>query len=199
MKNSFLVVWNMVLTIVVTVMLLLHFREGNVAKTSSVQNVPVHISDSSSIKIAYINIDSLEERYELFAQKKKEMESKQQQAQSIFDRKMTEFQNDYQSAQQSASTMTQSQLAATSESLKKKQDELQQLQDQLQNDFQRQLTEFNKQLKDSLDSFLKDYNRENRFAYVLSQTEGGAVLYGEPALNITSDAVRGMNSRLKKK
>jgi len=190
----------MVLTVGVVVLLLLHFRGGKQPEDIPANKPAVHLNDtSSSLRIAYINIDSLENNYELFASKKKEMEGKQRQAQTTFDKKMTEFQNDYQSAQQSAATMTQAQLAATEERLKAKQDELQQLQDQLQNDFQKQLMSFNRQLKDSLDSFLKDYNATNKFTYVLSQTEGGAVLYGEEALDITTDVVNGMNERLKKK
>jgi len=149
--------------------------------------------------IAFVNIDTLENRYELFAQKKKLMEQKQNESQDLLNKKMTDFQNDYTAAQQSASTMTQSQLEETQQKLQQKQSDIQDLQDKLQNDFQKQLQDINQELQDSLDSFLKGYNADKHFSYILSFTSGGTVLYGEPAFDITKDVTDGMNARLKKK
>ena len=117
---------------------------------------------------------------------------------TTLERKGKELQADYATAQQQAATMTQQQLGETEQRLQKKQADIQQLQNQLSNDLQNQLEAFNKELKDSLDSFLKDYNASNKYTMILSIVEGGQVLYSEEQYDITADAITGMNGRLKK-
>jgi len=193
-----LIIWNVLLTAALAYLFFTHHESG--------EKVISHAGISDSLKsntavtgsIAYVNIDSLEVNYELFSQKKKEMEGKQKQSEDLFNKKMGEFQNDYAAAQQSASTMTQSQLEETQQKLQQKQMEIQQLQDKLQTDFQKQLEAINKQLEDSLDSYVKHYNAGKQFTYIFSYTSGGTILYGEPAFDITKEVVAGMNARLKK-
>jgi ABC-type multidrug transport system fused ATPase/permease subunit len=93
--------------------------------------------------------------------------------------------------------MTQQQLQETEQRLQKKQADIQKLQTQLTTDLQTQLTQFNQQLKDSLDSFLEDYNASNKYTMILSIVEGGQVLYSEPQYDITADAIEWMNERIR--
>jgi outer membrane protein len=174
-----------------------HHDNENHETTSG--SVIVQAADSAGIRIAFINIDTLESRYDLFSQKKKELTDKQKQAEALFEKKSKAFQDDYATAQKEAASMTEAQMKLTEEKLQAKQEELQQLQDALQSDFQNQLDQFNKQLKDSLDSFLKDYNADKRYTYVLSMIDGGQILYASPQVDITQDAIIGLNDRLKKK
>jgi len=153
---------------------------------------------TGSIRIAYVNIDSLENHYELYEQRKKELEKKQQQSEALLNKKIDAFQKDYAAAQQSATTMTESQLQSMQEKLQKQQADIQQLQSSLQTDFQNQLEQSNKQLKDSLDSFIKTYNADKRFTYILSYSDGGDILFAEPGLDITEDAIKGLNEKLRK-
>lgn len=198
MKNL-LLIWNALLTIAIGVMIYIHLSENKNAETPMSSNTKSNDSTVDSAGgIAYVNIDSLESHYELFSLKKKEMEAKQQQSQNLFNKKMSDFQDEYQKAQQAAAMMTQSQLASTEESLKNKQAELQQLQDKLQNDFQNQLDAFNIQLKDSLDSYLKDYNKDKKLTYVLSNGTGSSILFADSINDITIEVVEGMNKRMKK-
>ncbi|HYV93788.1 MAG TPA: OmpH family outer membrane protein [Chitinophagales bacterium] len=200
MKNTLLIVWNIVLTVAIA-FLLFHVLSEEVEKQkSTTTQKPAMPSDSASaFRVAYVNIDSLENHYELFAKKKKELEGKKQQSETQFNKKMADFQNDYTAAQQSAATMTESQLQATQDKLQKQEAYLQKLQNDLQSDFQDQIEKFNTEVKDSLDSFMKTYNADKRFAYILSYTDGGDILFAQPEYDITADAIKGMNERLKKK
>ncbi len=60
-------------------------------------------------------------------------------------------------------------------------------------------TKFNLELNAKLDSFLTDYNADKRFAYILSYSKGGSILYKDSMYNITSDVVKGMNEIYKAK
>ncbi|MBK9730750.1 MAG: OmpH family outer membrane protein [Chitinophagaceae bacterium] len=200
MKSSLLIAWNVVLTVITAALLFIQLGSNAPAATSS-ENAPVVTSNTSTTtvaRIATINIDSMQNNYTLFVNKKKELEQKQKQMESTLARKGQELQKEYATAQQQASTMTQQQLAETEQSLQKKQADIQQLQSQLSGDLQNQLDLFNKELKDSLDSFINDYNASGKYSVILSVVEGGQVLYAEPQHDITGDAIVGMNARLKK-
>ena len=200
MKSSLLIAWNIVLTVITAALLFIQLGDAPKTETAT-QPAQAESTDNatpSAVRIATINIDSMQNNYALFVNKKKELEQKQKQMENTLERKGKELQADYATAQQQAATMTQQQLGETEQRLQKKQADIQQLQNQLSNDLQNQLEAFNKELKDSLDSFLKDYNASNKYTMILSIVEGGQVLYSEAQYDITADAITGMNGRLKK-
>lgn len=200
MKSSLLIAWNVVLTVITAALLFIQFDKNAPSATETITAQPATAGEAvaGDTRIATINIDSMQNNYTLFVNKKKELEQKQKQMESTLERKGKELQADYAAAQQQAATMTQQQLGETEQRLQKKQADIQQLQSQLTGDLQNQLEQFNKELKDSLDSFLKDYNASNKYTVILSIVEGGQVLYAEPQYDITGDAITGMNARLKK-
>jgi outer membrane protein len=202
MKNTALIVWNVVLTLAVVFLL---FQKFSAAGSGSTRAATDHknYNDSANgsneaLRIAYVNIDTLQAHYGLYEEKKKELEKKQQQSEAQLNKMIDDFQNDYTAAQQAAATMTESQLQATQEKFQKKQAEIQQKQGALQSAFQSDLEQANRQLKDSLDSFIKRYNEDKKFSYVLSFTDGGDILFGQPRFDITDDAIKGMNAMIKK-
>ncbi|HUM47893.1 MAG TPA: OmpH family outer membrane protein [Chitinophagales bacterium] len=200
MKSSLLIAWNVVLTVITAALLFIQFGKSAPSATETITAQPATAGEAvaTDTRIATINIDSMQNNYTLFVNKKKELEQKQKQMESTLERKGKELQADYAAAQQQAATMTQQQLGETEQRLQKKQADIQQLQSQLTGDLQNQLEQFNKELKDSLDSFLKDYNASNKYTVILSIVEGGQVLYAEPQYDITGDAITGMNARLVK-
>ena len=60
--------------------------------------------------------------------------------------------------------------------------------------------EFNTKLKKDLDSFLKEYNKDKKFDYILSYSSlgGSQILLANPTYNITDDVIKGMNERAEK-
>ncbi|MEO6167030.1 MAG: OmpH family outer membrane protein [Chitinophagales bacterium] len=198
MKSSLLIAWNVVLTVITAALLFIQFGKSAPSGTDA-PTAPIATTGgdaATDTRVATINIDSMQNSYTLFVNKKKELEQKQKQMEATLERKGKDLQTDYATAQQQASTMTQQQLGETEQRLQKKQADIQQLQNQLSGDLQNQHDQFNKELKDSLDSFLKDYNASNKYTVILSIVEGGQVLYAEPQYDITGDAITGMNARL---
>jgi outer membrane protein len=197
MKSSLLIAWNIVLTVILVALLLIQLgkKSGNGSKESN-EPIILNNKEEGDLRVAVINIDSMQNNYSLFVDKKKELENKQQQMEATLDKKMKDLQAEYTAAQQASTTMTQQQLQETEQRLQKKQADIQKLQTQLTTDLQTQLTQFNQQLKDSLDSFLEDYNASNKYTMILSIVEGGQVLYAEPQYDITVDAIKWMNERI---
>ncbi|MCS6916130.1 MAG: OmpH family outer membrane protein [Chitinophagales bacterium] len=192
--NKVFLIWNLLLTVGVVFLL---FRDPPPPKMSPLATDTTRVS-AYELPIVYINIDSLEKHYKLFADKRNELEKKQKSMEALLERKFTDMQNDYQAVQQAAPTMTQAQLEEAQRRLENKQLEIQRLQQQLETDFQRQIDAFNRQLEDSLSSFLAYLNADKQFRYVLSYTRGGTILYSDPELEITDQVIAGMNNRLGK-
>jgi len=72
---------------------------------------------------------------------------------------------------------------------------------QLQMEYNQQLNEemqvMNRKLYEDIVEFLKEYNKEHRYAYILSDSYGGGLLYAEKSLDITWDVIRKMNEKYK--
>ena len=51
------------------------------------------------------------------------------------------------------------------------------------------------QLRDSINSFLKIYNKDKGYSLILSNTGFDNLLYADPAYNITNEIVEGLNKR----
>jgi outer membrane protein len=94
--------------------------------------------------------------------------------------------------------MTRSEGEAAQEKLMRKQYDLENKKNQLAESFLAEQTKFNNELTQKLDSFLTEYNSDKRFAYILSYTKGGSILYKDETLDITKEVVDGMNAKLKK-
>ena len=56
----------------------------------------------------------------------------------------------------------------------------------------------NAQLRDSIDNFLKIYNAEKQYDFIISNAGYDNLLYGNPAYNITGEIIEGLNARYKK-
>jgi outer membrane protein len=191
MKFNSLAIWNAALTIAVAILLFLQLNKKTESSSSSTSN-------PNGLRIAYINVDTFQNHYTFFTDKKKELDVKQTQMQATYQQKAAAFQNDYTAAQKAAATMTPQQQNQVSQQLQSEQSDLQQLQSNLSTDLQTQLEQFNKQLLDSLNNFIKIYNADKKYDCILSAGQGSNVLYSTPQADITQDIIAGMNARLKK-
>jgi outer membrane protein len=51
------------------------------------------------------------------------------------------------------------------------------------------------ELRDSINSFLQQYNKEKGYDFIISNTGFDNLLYGNPVYNITDEIVEGLNAR----
>ena len=77
----------------------------------------------------------------------------------------------------------------------KQQQDLQALQQKLSDELAAENQKNNLELRDSISSFLKQYNKEKNFDLILSNSGLDNLLYAKKALNITDEVVNGLNSR----
>ena len=82
--------------------------------------------------------------------------------------------------------------------IEQQQQELQALQEELAVQFDQEQQKYNKEMRDSIQSFLREYNKSKGYSIILSKA-GDNILYADPAMDITEDVVAGLNKRYKKK
>jgi len=157
-------------------------------------------SDSSSgrSRIAYVELDSLNENILYFKQRKKELEQQQKAIEA-------DLSNEYKSLETKQSSFYQKNPNANPEDVQNLRLQLAQGQQEIENKKQSQtqmlqqksfeLMEF---IQKNLKEFLNAYNKEKKYEYIL--TSGGGIdwlIYKDSALDITRDVVMGMNQKLK--
>ena len=195
MKDNILYALNAVLLVAVIVLFYLVLKpSGNKTSTTLPQKTDVAVKESGLI--AYVDLDSLEENYILFKEKKAELEKKQTNIENTLAQRAEAFQKEVYELQQRASMMTQNEGEAAQERLYKKQAELEEMRDRMAKSFVDDQQAFNKQLQEKLDSFLAVYNADKRYTFIFSHIKGGPLLYHDEAYNITKDVVDGMNAAL---
>ena len=80
--------------------------------------------------------------------------------------------------------------------IERQQRDLQELQARLEGELAKETQEFNVALRDSLNNFLRDYNRDKRYDLILSKA-GDNILYADTRFDITQDVINGLNKRYK--
>lgn len=154
---------------------------------------------SSDIKspIVYINTDSLENHYEYFKKSKVEIESQENSIRAQLEAESKKLQSDAAVYQQQAIGMTDLEKSNKEEELMKRNDRLMEKRDRMMGDLQEQKLKFNESLMERLSAYLKKYNKQHGYAYIMGYQEGSSILLANDSLNITQQVIDGLNEEFK--
>ncbi len=190
MKNLSIVL-NLVLAIAVAVLYYLHFKSPTSgSKTSSLNLKDVHI--------AYINTDTLLEHYDFFVKTKNELKAEEETNSGSLNAQANSLQREYEEAQSKVSSMTASQAQSVQESLQRKQQALMQRKEELQDAYGKKLQDMNDMLATKIHDYLKTYNKEKKFDYILGYQKGSGILFAKDELDVTPEVLKGMNETYSK-
>lgn len=152
-------------------------------------------------RIAYINIDTFQSKYEFFVNEKKALEDRQEKMSNELKRSQKKFQDDYMAAERKAQAgaMTEAERESTSRRLMQMSESLESRDAALTKQLLAQQDEFNNELRKRLDDYLEKYNKDKSFDYVLSYSKQiSNILYANDALDITEEVIKGMNEEYRK-
>ncbi|MCK5823299.1 MAG: OmpH family outer membrane protein [Bacteroidales bacterium] len=186
---------NAVLIIAIAVFLYLQF--GSAEKPAE-RPVEKTVEATSSMQIAYVNIDSLLLNYKLSEELNQEFTRKQEKIKADLQRKADKFQKEaaeFQDKVKRGGFLTQQRAEEEQQKLIDKQQKLQILQNDLGNKLLADQQEMNKQLYNKITSFIAEYNETHKYKFILSNTTGGTLLYGDEDCNITNEVLYGLNSK----
>lgn len=200
MKNiSFAI--NAILLIAVIVLYVKVFSANKVAKASESQAIMEHNSSSSvNVPIAFVELDSLNDKINYIKERRTELEGEQKSIE-------TEWQNGYRNLENRKNEFLKRGNSITQQEAEKFQGELMQQQQQVDGKKQaltQKLSEksykFMDDIQTKLKSFLKEYNKKGTYQYILTTGTGlDYMLYKDSSFNITNDVIKGMNDKMSAK
>lgn len=201
MKNINLII-NGVLLIAVIVLFGLHIS-GN--KKTGIQSGGVAVGDTSKyakLPIAYVNVDSLLINYSFAKDLNEALLRKQEGSRASLNEKAKVLQaemGDFQKKVDNNAFLSRDRAEAEQRRLMGKQQEFEQMKERLSSELMVQQQKMNEQLRDTINAFLKEYNKEKNYDLIISNTMFDNILYAKESYNITKDVVDQLNERYKKK
>ena len=208
MKNLSLIL-NGILAIAVAILYYLHFsqpKQTTVATTTpegkdTLISVPAETETAiGGSKILYVDIDTINLKYNFIKTQKSAMEKQGAQAEATLKAKAQVLQNEIMEYQRKAQAgeLTQQQAQTIEKGLGEKQQALalqeQKLSDQLIEKTNKIQEELNKRMKKELKVYLDQYQAD----YIMGYTEGANILLTNPKLNITKEVLAKLNASTKK-
>ena len=157
--------------------------------------------ETTGLKIAYVELDTLMSQYQLYKDYSEVLTRKGNNIQKTLAQKQRALENHAASVQkkyESNEFTTRDELERAQASIEKEQRDLAELADRLQNEFAMEQARINEEARDSIQSFLKKYNKTKKYDYVMVKA-GDNLLIANPKYNITNDIVKGLNKRYKVK
>ena len=185
-----------VLLAAVIALFILHFADkGNKA---TVAQKPTEVGTG---EVVYINIDSVNEKYEMVKILKDTLEAEQQKQEVVFNNrqkaletKAANFEKNY-----SSGSLTPQQAQYAQQSLQEESTRLQRDYSSYMEDFQARYAAALEQMADSLMAAAKRVNSSYNASYIFTYQDGGQLLYADPAHDITKEVIDELNRSFKKK
>ena len=160
---------------------------------------PAGEANGAGLKIAYVEVDSLMTQYDFAKDYSVTLQKKSNNARNTLTQKGNALQaavNNFQQKINNNGFQSREQAASVQAAIQRQQNDLQELLARLENELATETAKFNEALRDSLQNFLKDYNKDKKFDLILSKA-GDNILLAEKKLDITQDVINGLNKRYK--
>jgi outer membrane protein len=191
--NKVLLGVNVILLVAVGYLLYVHFSPGKKTTLSGHADSKSNATGDSSFKIAYFEIDSIDANFELVKDIRNEISKKQMSINLELDRLDKSYRDKYNTYQGQASSMTQTQSEQATNDLLTTQEKMKNRKQELDKDYNDFVTRRMQEVKTKIEEFLKDYNKEKGYSYIISY-EPGLFYYKDTVYNITNDVVKGLNA-----
>ena len=156
-------------------------------------------ANGAGLKIAYVEVDSLMTQYEFCKDFTLVLEKKSNNARNTLTQKGQQLQNAMNNFQQKLNNngfTSREQAESQQAAIQRQQNDLQALQARLENELASETAKFNEALRDSLNNFLKAYNKDKKYDIILSKV-GDNILFADKKFDITQDIINGLNKRYK--
>ncbi len=154
---------------------------------------------TGEMKIAYVEVDSLMSQYKFCKDFTAILQKKSNNARNTLNQKGQKLQAAAANFQQKLNNngfTSREQAASVQAALQRQQEDLQELQNRLGSELDSETAKYNAALRDSLQNFLKVYNKTKKYDLILSKA-GDNILLADKKLDITADVINGLNKRYK--
>ena len=160
---------------------------------------PAAAASGDGLKIAYVEVDSLMTQYTFAKDYSVTLQKKSNNARNTLNQKGNALQAAAANFQQKLNNngfQSREQAASQQAAIERQQRDLQELQARLENELASETAKFNETLRDSLQNFLKVYNKDKKYDLILAKS-GDNILIADKKLDVTQDVINGLNKRYK--
>jgi Skp family chaperone for outer membrane proteins len=201
MTTKVSMVWSALLTIVVVALAVKVFS-GSAADTKE-QNVPVPAAFAKeggpdATVVAFVNGDTLNQRYAFIVEKSKDLDAKMASAEERVKREYGPRQAQYEQNMRYAQEhpeMSEAEAMALQQDMERLQMEMDEIQQREVGVLQKKEADLQKELIERVNRYLEKYTRERGIDYVINkQSEFQVLLYGNPDYDITAEVIAGLNA-----
>jgi outer membrane protein len=186
---------NIALSLAIVVLLVLNF-----SKKGSSTAVSNGKTDSTQVlKFAYVDLDSLQEKYVYYQEKTKEFNSKKEAADRDLNAAFQKIDNERVAFIQRGQSVTQAEAENFQRVYQGKMQNLEEQKKQLENNIATEGMKTMEELKKTMNAFLEEYNKDKKYTFIFSFSIAMDVLfYKDKSFDITNDVVDGLNKAYKK-
>jgi outer membrane protein len=187
---------NAVLALGIVVLLFLQLK-GPVKTTGN--NSSVKSDVSSTVKLGYVDLDSVQEKYLLYKEKMDLFEKKKSDADRDLNNAFQRIENERIAFAKRGESITQAEYENFQRAYQSKMQNLEEQKRILETNIAQDGMQTMEGLKKSIDDFLLVYNKKQGYSYIFSYSSGLNVLfYKDSANNITNEVVEGLNAEYNK-
>lgn len=188
------VVLFVILFLAVAALFVLQFTGNSKGKNTATSEGALDISGQG---IAYVNIDTIIFKFDMFFDRRAELVEKQKKAEAELNSKGSTYEKGARDYQEKVSKglVTRATAAEMEQSLMQQQQDLVNLRDKLQSDLLEEEQVMNRQIIEYITQFLEENKSEYNYQYILGKSFGSVVLYGNSANDITQKVLDALNKQ----
>lgn len=195
MKN-FTLISNIVLAIAVAILFYLHFTTCKQCTAPTANKSAT--KQGNNFKIAYFDLDSLQNNFDYYKQVAKELGNSEQQKRNELAAKKDAYVAKVKEYQSKGQAMSQSEVAAAQQDIQQREKDYQQDEQSKSQEMQEESFKRLQDVKKKIEDYLKEYNKDKTYSFIISSSTD-LVYYKDSAYNITNDLIKGLNELYKNK
>jgi outer membrane protein len=190
--NKGLLALNIILLVAVGVIFVLFFgkKKGESFSRTSTSDSSTH--SSSSYKIAYFDMDSVENNFAYWKDLQVELNKKEDSITREWNRMMLNLQQRAEQFEKTKMTMTQEQFERAQNQLMQLDATYKTERQKMDQAYQGFLVSRQQEILAMIREFFKEYNKKNEYAMIIAN-EPGLIFYKDTTYNITSDLLAGLD------
>jgi outer membrane protein len=185
--------------VIVLFVMVIDIKKHSEVKSDSPKSLS--IPKDGKLPIAYVNVDSLLLNYKFSKELNESLIKKQEssrltinvQAQNL-QKEMVEFQKKL----QNNAFLSRERAEQEQARLQKKQQDLQLLDQKLSQQLMQEQQKMSIRLRDTINKFMKEFNKGNKYQLIISNTSNDNVLYASKYYDITDEVTKQLNTRYDK-
>lgn len=198
MKNS-LSIAVAVLAVCVIILFVLQFKNSGSSSGAVSQSSTKDSLGYKSLKVAYVDLDSIQEKFEYYKTKMLEFERKKELADRDLNNAYQQIQSEGKAFQQRGNSITQAEGEAFQRDYARKMQNLEEQKKSLESQIQEEGIRTMDDLRKRMNEFLVEFNKKAQYSYIFSYSSGlNVMFYKDTSYNITNEIAAGLNEAYNK-